>query len=188
MVSKKLKTPFFLKRRHSGQGRGVFLLSSRDELYQVLKEDCESFALAHSLEKEFFKEEVHNRFQNFSNSDFLSLGRWIFQESITESLGRDIRNFAITDKIYSIERKNEQSYLSNLHQGGKAFSTKISQEETAWINKIKEASGLQYAGIDLLRTKKGPLFIEINPSPGFQGIEAVHNVNLAGEIIKLLTF
>lgn len=164
--------PFILKKRCSSQGRGVYLINSHSDLHSILKEDEKDFHGAHPIE--------HQYFQN----DFLR--RWVLQECVTESMGRDVRNFHVNGLDYTMERENLESFRSNIHQGGKPTKTVLSAQEKQFCERIHFISGLDYSGIDFFRTSKGPLYIEINPSPGFEGIEALYSCNIAFELILLL--
>ena len=102
-----------------------------------------------------------------------------------ESNGEDIRIFVVGDKIIaSMKRSSEVGeFRSNVHRGG---STEVimptKKEQSIALNATKHL-GLGVAGVDLIRSKKGPLLIEVNASPGLQGIEAATGLNIAKEII-----
>jgi RimK family alpha-L-glutamate ligase len=102
----------------------------------------------------------------------------------TECFGKDIRVFMIKDKMFAIERTNTTDFRSNLALGGKASYCELNSEEIIFCKKIFNNSELHYAGIDFLRTNTGPKFLEINVSPGFEGIEKVYNTNIAGLIFS----
>lgn len=110
----------------------------------------------------------------------------LIQEFIEESNGEDIRIFVVGHKIVaSMKRISEAGeFRSNVHQGGNAVAIKPTlKEKQIALNAVKYL-GLGVAGVDLIRSKKGPLLIEVNASPGLQGIEAATGVNIAGEIIE----
>lgn len=109
----------------------------------------------------------------------------LIQEFIEESNGEDIRIFVVGNKIVaSMKRSSEVGeFRSNVHQGGSTAAIKpSSKEQFIALNAVKHL-GLGVAGVDLIRSKKGPLLIEVNASPGLQGIEAATGVNIAKEII-----
>ena len=74
-------------------------------------------------------------------------------------------------------------FRSNLHAGGKASKTKITKEERKIAKQATKAMGLNIAGVDILRSIEGPKVIEVNSSPGLQGIEKVNKINIASLII-----
>ncbi|HXH32098.1 MAG TPA: 30S ribosomal protein S6--L-glutamate ligase [Bacteriovoracaceae bacterium] len=113
---------------------------------------------------------------------------FIVQEFIKESNGSDIRAFVIGDKVVAsmIRKAKDGEFRSNLHRGGTAMQVKITAEEsTAAINAAK-ALGLNVAGVDLLRSARGPLVLEVNSSPGLQGIEASTGLDIADLIIEYI--
>ncbi len=112
----------------------------------------------------------------------------LVQEYIEESSGTDIRCLVIGNRVAaSMIRKGEAGdFRSNLHRGGTASETKISSAEEEAAIRAVQALGLRVAGVDLLRTVKGPAVIEVNSSPGLEGIEAVSRRDLAGEIIAYM--
>ncbi len=178
----KLGTPFMLKKRFSIQGRGVFLISNPAELEKVWLADTETFQQSDSREINYFKRE----FPADPPVLYTQLQRWIFQKSIRESLGSDVRCFYLPDSKYSMERKNPGSYLSNLHQGGNAEVTQLNEIEEKYVEKAHSISGLHYSGIDFIRSDNGPMFLEINPSPGFEGIETAHKISIAAQLIDIV--
>lgn len=109
----------------------------------------------------------------------------LIQKYIEESNGEDIRVFVIDNKVVaSIKRCSVTGdFRSNVHRGGKTESIKISQKEQNMALNATKKLGLGVAGVDMIRSKQGPLLIEINASPGLQGIEAATGVNIAKEII-----
>lgn len=102
----------------------------------------------------------------------------------TECYGKDIRVFMVKDKMFAIERKNTTDFRSNLALGGKASYCELNSQEIDLCTQIFKNSELHYAGIDFLRTNSGPKFLEINVSPGFEGIEKVYNNNIPGLIFS----
>lgn len=109
----------------------------------------------------------------------------LIQEYIEESNGEDIRIFVVGNKIIaSMKRSSEVGeFRSNVHRGGTTETIQPSPKEQFIALNATKYLGLGVAGVDLIRSKKGPLLIEVNASPGLQGIEAATGVNIAREII-----
>ncbi len=109
----------------------------------------------------------------------------LIQKYIEESNGEDIRIFVVGNKIVaSMKRTSElDEFRSNVHRGGSTEKVKLSAKEQYIALNAAKHIGLGVAGVDLIRSKKGPLLIEVNASPGLQGIEAATGVNIAKEII-----
>lgn len=110
------------------------------------------------------------------------------QEFVKEANGRDIRCFVVDGKVVgAIERKAAPNeFRANLHLGGTASLVKItSQERKIAINATK-AMGLKVAGVDFVRSKEGPKVLEINSSPGLEGVEGVTQKNIAGMMIECI--
>jgi ribosomal protein S6--L-glutamate ligase len=112
----------------------------------------------------------------------------LVQEFIKESNGCDIRAFVIGDKVVAsmMRRAKEGDFRSNLHRGGSAVPVEISAEEAAVAVKAAKALGLNVAGVDLLRSSRGPLVLEVNSSPGLQGIETCTGLDIASMIIEYI--
>lgn len=112
----------------------------------------------------------------------------LIQEFIGESKGTDIRAFVINGKVVgAMERKGaEGEFRSNLHRGGQGNNIRLSKDEKAAAIKAAKVMGLKIAGVDMLRSNNGPLIIEVNSSPGLEGIETVTGVNIAGKIIEFI--
>lgn len=111
---------------------------------------------------------------------------FLVQEFIKESNGRDIRAFVIGDRVVAsmMRTAKEGEFRSNLHRGGTAKPVDISEEEAAMAISAAKALGLNVAGVDLLRSSRGPLVLEVNSSPGLQGIEASTGLDIASMIIE----
>ncbi|MFH6602984.1 RimK family alpha-L-glutamate ligase [Maribacter algicola] len=109
----------------------------------------------------------------------------LIQKYIEESNGEDIRIFVVGNKIVaSMKRTSElDEFRSNVHRGGSTEKVTLSAKEQYIALNAAKHIGLGVAGVDLIRSKKGPLLIEVNASPGLQGIEAATGVNIAKEII-----
>lgn len=110
----------------------------------------------------------------------------IVQEYIRESNGTDIRCFVVGDKVVaSMERKAAPGdFRANIHRGGEARKIKITKTEREAAVKSAKIMGLNMAGVDLLRSKRGPLVLEINSSPGLAGIEQSTQKDIAALIIE----
>lgn len=109
----------------------------------------------------------------------------LLQEYIKESAGTDIRAFVVGGKVVaSMQRKSlDDDFRSNLHKGGEGKAIKLTDEEKKISVRAAKAMGLHVAGVDLMRSEKGPLILEVNASPGF-GIERVTGRNVAAQIIE----
>lgn len=112
----------------------------------------------------------------------------LVQEYIAESKGADIRCIVLGKKVIAaMERQGiDGEFRSNLHRGGKAKKISITAEERKTAIKAAKIMGLNLAGVDLLRSARGPLVIEVNSSPGLEGIENATNKNCADAIIQFL--
>ena len=109
----------------------------------------------------------------------------LIQKYIEESNGEDIRIVVVGDKVVaSMKRRSAvDDFRSNLHRGGNTEEVELSNKEKDMALNATKYIGLGVAGVDLIRSKKGPLLIEVNASPGLQGIEATTGVNVAREIV-----
>ncbi len=112
----------------------------------------------------------------------------LLQEFIQESNSEDIRAFVVGNKVVSsMKRKGlEDDFRSNIHQGGSGFKVSLSEEEEIMAIKAAQYLSLPVTGVDLIRSKRGSLLIEVNSTPGLQGIEAYTKDNIAKAIIKFL--
>ena len=108
------------------------------------------------------------------------------QEYITEARGADIRCFVIGDKVVASMKRQaaDGEFRSNLHRGGTASVIRITPEERSTAIRAAKAMGLRVAGVDLLRSNHGPVIMEVNSSPGLQGIESATGKDIAGMIIE----
>ena len=113
---------------------------------------------------------------------------FLVQEFIRESKGADIRCFVVGGKVVAAMRRQarEGEFRSNLHRGGSAMPAELSTAETDTALRAARTMSLNVAGVDLLRSRRGPLVLEVNSSPGLEGIEAATGVDVAGEIIEYL--
>ena len=115
-------------------------------------------------------------------SDFL------VQEFIREAGGSDIRCFVVGKKVIAAMQRNavKGEYRSNLHRGGSAEVIRLRPEERALAVRAAQVMGLDLAGVDILRSSHGPLVIEVNSSPGLEGIETATGKNVADKIIEYI--
>ncbi|HMJ67288.1 MAG TPA: 30S ribosomal protein S6--L-glutamate ligase [Cyclobacteriaceae bacterium] len=114
--------------------------------------------------------------------------RIIVQEFIKEANGADIRAFIVDGEVVGAMRRQARDgeFRSNLHRGGYAEVVKLSKREKATAISAAKKMGLGVAGVDMLPSKRGPLIIEVNSSPGLEGIEGATKVDIAGKIIRYL--
>jgi ribosomal protein S6--L-glutamate ligase len=107
------------------------------------------------------------------------------QEYIKEAKGADIRCLVIGDKVVASMKRQaaDGEFRSNLHRGGSASVIRITPEERSTAIRAAKAMGLRVAGVDLLRSNHGPVIMEVNSSPGLEGIEATTGKDIAGLII-----
>lgn len=111
---------------------------------------------------------------------------FLVQEFIKESAGSDIRCLVIGDKVVAsmLRKSKDGEFRSNLHRGGSAKPIEITPEERSIAIRASRAMGLRVSGVDILRSKQGPLVMEVNSSPGLQGIETVTQVDIAVLILQ----
>ena len=114
--------------------------------------------------------------------------RIIVQEFIKEAKGADIRAFVVDGEVVGAMKRQgrEGEFRSNLHRGGTATLIKLSKEEKNAALKAAKTLGLAIAGVDLLQSDRGPLILEVNSSPGLEGIEEATKVDIAGKIIDYI--
>jgi len=150
--------PFIIKHLEGTQGHGVFLIKN-------LKQANDIIQVEQSANKKI-----------------------IFQEFIEESNGADIRAFVVGNKVIAAMKRQAKAgeFRSNLHQGGKGLNIELSPEEKEAAIQATKAMELGVAGVDMLQSKRGPLIIEVNASPGLEGIEKTTKINIAEEIIKYI--
>ena len=150
-------TPVIIKLARGTHGNGVVLAETRKAAKSVLQ----AFYL--------------------TNSDGTNV---LLQEFIKESAGTDVRAFVVGSQVVaSMKRQSlDDDFRSNLHKGGLGEPIKLTPDERKMAVKAAKAMGLTIAGVDLMRSDRGPLVLEVNASPGF-GIEKVTYRNVAGKII-----
>lgn len=112
----------------------------------------------------------------------------LLQEYISESKGADIRALVVGGEIVASMKRQakEGEFRSNLHRGATSESIRLEPEEEEVVKKAVKLLGLDVAGVDLLRSKRGPLIMEVNASPGLEGIETTTGIDIAGKIIAFI--
>ena len=150
--------PLILKLLEGTQGKGVVLAETRKAA-----------------------ESVVDAFRGL-NANFLS------QEFIAEAGGADLRCFVIGDKVVAAMKRQakEGEFRSNVHRGGTASLVKITPAERAIATRSAKIMGLNVAGVDIIRSDHGPLVLEVNSSPGLEGIEGASNKDVAGMIVQFI--
>jgi ribosomal protein S6--L-glutamate ligase len=113
----------------------------------------------------------------------------LVQEFIKEAGGADIRCFVIGDKVVAAMKRQgkEGEFRSNIHRGGTASIVRLTPEERSTAVRAARIMGLNVAGVDLLRSNHGPVVMEVNSSPGLEGIETATEKDVAGMIIQFIT-
>jgi len=114
--------------------------------------------------------------------------QFIVQEFIKEAGGADLRCFVVGDRVVGamMRKGKEGEFRSNLHRGGSAQAVKITPEERSTAVRSARIMGLNVAGVDILRSNHGPVVMEVNSSPGLQGIEHATGKDIAGRIIEFI--
>lgn len=110
----------------------------------------------------------------------------LIQEYIEEAHNQDIRAIVVGDKVVGAMMRQgvEGDFRSNLHRGGTTLPVELTQKELNLAIKASKTLGLTYSGVDIIRSSRGPLVIEVNPSPGLDGIEEQTGADIAGEIVE----
>jgi ribosomal protein S6--L-glutamate ligase len=150
--------PFIIKLLEGTQGKGVVLTETKKAAESVI--------------------------DAFRNLD----AYFLVQEFIAEAGGSDIRCFVVGDKVVASMMRvaKEGEFRSNLHRGGKAMMVKITPDERLTAVRAAKIMGLNVAGVDIIRAKHGPLVLEVNSSPGLEGIEKSTTKDIAGQIIEFI--
>ena len=112
----------------------------------------------------------------------------LVQEFVEEAGGADIRCFVVGDRVIAAMKRQAAAgeFRSNLHRGGSAEIVKLTKDERATAVKAARVMGLNVAGVDLLRAERGPVIVEVNSSPGLEGIEDATGIDVAGIIIQFI--
>ena len=160
LIEKVGGTPVIIKLARGTHGNGVVLAETKKAAKSVLQ----AFYL--------------------SNEDGTNI---MLQEFVEESAGTDIRAFVVGGRVVaSMKRQSlDDDFRSNLHKGGEGTVAKLTEQETKMAIKAAKAMGLNIAGVDMMRSARGPLILEVNASPGF-GIEKVTGRNVAAPIIEYI--
>ena len=111
---------------------------------------------------------------------------FLIQEFIEESAGVDVRAFVVGNQVVaSMKRQSlDDDFRSNIHQGGTGVAVKLTDKEKKVVLKAAKAMGLTICGVDMMRSERGPLILEVNSAPGLEGVEAVTGRNVALKIIE----
>jgi len=112
----------------------------------------------------------------------------LIQKFVAESKGRDIRAFVVGDRVVAAMRRvaQGQEFRSNVHRGGIAEPVELSEEYRETAVRCTQILGLQVAGVDMLEGKDGPQVMEVNSSPGLEGIESCTGLDVAGAVIEYI--
>ncbi|THD76581.1 30S ribosomal protein S6--L-glutamate ligase [Thalassobius vesicularis] len=112
----------------------------------------------------------------------------LVQEYIKEAGGTDIRALVVGGKVVAAMQRTgaEGEFRSNLHRGGSAKPIKISPEERSTAIRAAKSMGLNVCGVDMLRSNHGPVVMEVNSSPGLEGVEQATGIDIAGKIIEFV--
>ncbi len=112
----------------------------------------------------------------------------LVQEFVKEARGRDVRCIVVGGRVVAAMLRHAApgDFRSNLHRGGSAEPAKLTTKERRTAVKAAKALGLNVAGVDLIRSDRGPLVLEVNSSPGLEGIEAATGIDVAAEIIEFV--
>jgi ribosomal protein S6--L-glutamate ligase len=150
--------PHVIKLNEGAQGQGVLLAETRSSAQGMI-------------------EAFRGLYANF-----------LVQEFIREAKGTDLRCFVVGGKVIAAMQRQavDGDFRSNIHRGGTALAVVLTAQETAVAIHAARIMGLGIAGVDLLRSHRGPLVLEVNSSPGLEGIEAATGLDVAGLIIEHL--
>jgi ribosomal protein S6--L-glutamate ligase len=112
----------------------------------------------------------------------------LVQEFIKEAGAKDVRCFVVGDKVVATMMRTGRpgDFRSNIHRGGKAEKVKITPEERLTAVRAARIMGLNVAGVDILRSNHGPVVMEVNSSPGLEGIERASGINVAEKVIEFI--
>jgi ribosomal protein S6--L-glutamate ligase len=132
--------------------------------------------------------ESHHAAQSVAESFIRLREEIMLQRFIEESKGCDVRVFIVGGKVVATMERNARDgeFRSNLHRGAISRRVKITAEEKEMALRAAELMGLEVAGVDILRSHSGPLILEVNASPGLEGIEGTTGIDIAGHIIKFV--
>lgn len=110
----------------------------------------------------------------------------LIQKFVRESKGRDVRALVVGDRVVAAMRRRAQGdeFRSNVHRGGSTEAVELDEEYQRQAVRAAQIMGLRFAGVDMLETSEGPQIMEVNSSPGLQGIETITGVDVAGTVIE----
>ena len=139
------------------------------------------FGLISSAETKQAAESVIDAFRGLE-------ANFLLQEYVKEAGGADLRCFVIGEKVVASIKRQAQAgeFRSNLHRGGTAERIKITPAERSTAVAAAKTLGLNVAGVDILQSRHGPAVMEVNSSPGLQGIEETNDLDVAGKIIEYI--
>jgi len=151
-------TPLVIKLLQSTQGKGVILAENRKSAASLI-------------------EALQNAEASF-----------LVQQFISEAAGQDLRCIVLDGKVIAamVRRANGDDFRANLHKGGIASEARITPEERKLAIRAASKLGLKFAGVDILRSAKGPLLLEVNSSPGLEGIERTAGTDIAGQVLDYI--
>lgn len=114
--------------------------------------------------------------------------RFILQEFIAESKGSDLRAIVVGGEVVASMKRVAQpgEFRSNLHRGASSIPVKLTAEEEKAAIKATQILGLGVSGVDMLQSDRGPLILEVNPSPGLEGIETTTHIDISGKIMDYI--
>ena len=132
--------------------------------------------------------ESHYAAQSIAESFIRLREEILLQQFIEESKGRDVRVFIVGGKVIATMERNAQNgeFRSKLHRGASSKKVRITGQEEEIALKSAQLMGLDVAGVDILRSNNGPLVLEVNASPGLEGIEGTTGVDISGHIISFV--
>ncbi len=134
------------------------------------------------------KADTHEVLKTMMETFHLLQQKSLVQEFIAESRGSDIRIFVVNNEVVAtmIRQAAEGEFRSNLHRGGQAQKIEITEQERKIALKAVEILGLEVAGVDMLRSHGGPKILEVNASPGLEGIETTTHVDISACIFEMI--
>lgn len=158
LVERKLGYPFIIKLLEGTQGAGVHLIHDEREAHEIF------------------------------NKYGVARKKILLQEFIEEFSGKDVRAFVIGNRVVATMMRIAagNDFRSNIHRGGRGEKIILSEEEKEMAIRAVHTLGLKIAGVDILRSKKGAMVIEVNSSPGLEGIESTTGVEIAEKIIEYI--
>jgi ribosomal protein S6--L-glutamate ligase len=132
--------------------------------------------------------ETRNNAESILEAFHATKEKVILQKFVKEAKGADIRAFVVDGEIVGAMKRQAKpgDFRSNLHRGGTAEIIKLTSQEEETALKSVKVLGLSIAGVDMLKTHNGPVVLEVNASPGLEGIETTTGVDISGKIISFL--